>query len=91
MSIKTVLVSLFAITYVIFESIWAAALAAALLREFFPHTTFNFVMILGVCAVALNSFDLWVKCDYNLKAALRVNTFLWLVILTVVELSTGIL
>ena len=88
---KTILLSLFAIAYVIFESIWAAALVAALLSEFFPHTAFNFFMILGVCALALNSVDLWTKCDYNLKAALRVNTFMWLVILTVVELSTGIL
>ena len=88
---KTILTSLLAGAYVIFEAIWAAALVAALLREFFPHNTFNFFVILGACALVLNSVDLFVKCDHDLKAALRVNTFMWLVILTVVELSTGIL
>lgn len=89
---KTVLISLLAIAYVIFEFVWATALVAALLREFFPQSNFNFFLLLGICAVVLNAFDLLNKCDdYNLKAALRVNTFMWLVILTVVELSTGIL
>lgn len=88
---KTILASLLAIAYVIFESIWAAALAAALLRKFLPQINFNFLVLIGICALVLNSIDLFVKCDYNLKAALRVNTFMWLVILTVVELSTGIL
>jgi hypothetical protein len=88
---RTILVSLLAIAYVIFESIWAAALAAALLRKFLPQINFNFLVLIGICALVLNSIDLFVKCDYNLKAALRVNTFMWLVILTVVELSTGIL
>ena len=88
---KTILTSLLSGAYIIFEAIWAAALVAALLREFFPHNTFNFFVIIGACALALNSFDFLVKCDHDLKAALRVNTFMWLVILTVVELSTGIL
>ena len=88
---KTILASLLAISYMIFESIWAAALAAALLRKFLPQINFNFLVLIGICALVLNSIDLFVKCDYNLKAALRVNTFMWLVILTVVELSTGIL
>ena len=91
MPMKTILASLLAIAYVIFESIWAAALAAALLRKFLPQINFNFLVLIGICALVLNSIDLFVKCDYNLKAALRVNTFMWLVILTVVELSTGIL
>jgi len=91
MTMRTILVSLLAIAYVIFESIWAAALAAALLRKFLPQINFNFLVLIGICALVLNSIDLFVKCDYNLKAALRVNTFMWLVILTVVELSTGIL
>ena len=88
---KTILTSLLSGAYVIFEAIWAAALVAALLREFFPHNTLNFFVILGACARVLNSVDLFLNCDHDLKAALRVNTFMWLVILTVVELSTGIL
>ena len=88
---KTILTSLLSGAYVIFEAIWAAALVAALLREFFPHNTLNFFVILGACALVLNSVDLFLNCDHDLKAALRVNTFMWLVILTVVELSTGIL
>ncbi len=88
---KTILLSALAGAYVIFEAVWATALVAALLREFCPQTNFNFFLLLGLCAVVLNSFNLLIKCDYNLKAALRVNTFMWLVILTVVELSTGIL
>lgn len=88
---KTILTSLLSGAYVIFEAIWATALVAALLREFFPHNTLNFFVILGACALVLNSVDLFLNCDHDLKAALRVNTFMWLVILTVVELSTGIL
>ena len=88
---KTILLSALAVAYAIFEAVWATALVTALLRQFCPQTNFNFFLLLGLCALVLNSVELLIKCDYNLKAALRVNTFMWLVIVTVVELSTGIL
>jgi hypothetical protein len=88
---RTILLSALAGAYVIFEAVWATALVAALLREFCPQTNFNFFLLLGLCAVVLNAAGLLIKFDPDLKAALRVNTFMWLVILTVVELSTGIL
>ncbi len=88
---KTILVSLLAITYVIFESIWATVLAKGFLKVFWPETNFNIFVLFGICAIVLNSFDILTKCDSELKTALRVNTFIWLLIITIVEFSIDIL
>jgi hypothetical protein len=87
MPMKTILVSLLAITYVIFESIWATVLAKGFLKVFWPETNFNIFVLFGICAIVLNSFDILTKCDSELKTALRVNTFIWLLIITIVEFS----
>jgi hypothetical protein len=73
------------------ETVWASILVDRLLKVFFTQTVFNYFLLLAICGVVLNTFDMVCKCDYNLKAALRLNTFMWLVIITIIELATGIL
>jgi hypothetical protein len=91
MKTKTKLICAICIAYAILESVWASILLDRLLKVFFPQTVFNYFLLLGLCAVALNAFHLSFKCDYELKAAMRLNTFMWLVIITIVEFSIEIL
>ena len=91
MKTKTIVIAAFAFAYLILETVWASILVDRLLKAFFAQTVFNYFLLLAICGVVLNTFDMVCKCDYNLKAALRVNTFLWLVIITIVEVSVGIL
>jgi hypothetical protein len=91
MKTKTKLICAISIAYAILESVWASILLDRLLKVFFPQTFFNYFLLLGISAAALNAFDLFCKCDSELRTALRVNTFIWLIIITLVEFSIEIL
>ena len=91
MKTKTKLICAISIAYAILESVWASILLDRLLKVFFPQTFFNYFLLLGISAAALNVFDLFCKCDHELKVAIKLNTFIWLVVITLIEFSIDIL
>lgn len=89
MSIKFYLVVIAAFAFMVGESLWAGYLVKAELAHRGYEISLGWTYLL--CYVLLNAFDFFSKADNNLKVALRINSFGWIVIATIVLWWRGVI